>query len=235
MIKNNTVLVVITARGGSKGLPGKNIKMLGSKPLIAWTIEAAKNSKYVDRIIVTSDSEDIIDVSRKYGAEAPFVRPPDLSGDLSKQEDAILHAMDWVAQNEKKYSYVMLLDPTCPFRDEIVINEVVECIEQNPKAKSVLTVKAATHHPLRMNILPEDHSLKGFTSDEVRFKNRQELPVYYELCGSACIAEWEHFKEEGSFITPLAFACITDEVKGHDIDTLQEFLLAEVYLKTCYH
>ena len=230
MINNKSILAIITARGGSKGVPGKNIKNLGGKPLIAWTIKAGKESKYIDRLITTSDSNEIIKVSVEYGSEAPFVRPSSLANDLSKQEDAITHAMEWVEKNDKRYDYVLLLQPTSPFRDSDEINAVVELLESNSKARSIMVVKKSEKNPLMMNILPEDRSMKGFIPKELRLKNRQELPTYYNICGSTCIAEWDHFKEEGSFMTSEAYAYVTDEIRGVDIDTVEDFMLAEIYL-----
>jgi CMP-N-acetylneuraminic acid synthetase len=231
MINNKSILAIITARGGSKGVPGKNIKNLGGKPLIAWTIEAAKKSKYIDRLITTSDSNEIIKISEEYGSEAPFVRPSYLANDLSRQEDAISHAMEWVENNDKKYNYVLLLQPTSPFRDLDEINAVVEYFELNPKARSVLVVKEAEKNPLMMNMLPEDHSMKDFIPKELRLKNRQELPTYYQINGSTCIAEWDHFMKEGSFLTSETYAYITDDIKGFDIDTVADYMLAEIYLE----
>ena len=231
MINNKSILAIITARGGSKGVPGKNIKNLGGKPLIAWTIEAAKKSKYIDRLITTSDSNEIIKISEEYGSEAPFVRPSSLANDLSRQEDAITHAMEWVEKNDKRYDYILLLQPTSPFRDAVEINAVVELLESNPKARSIMVVKKSEKNPLMMNILPEDHSMKDFVPKELRLKNRQELPTYYNICGSTFIAEWDHFREEGSFITSEAYAYITDDIKGLDIDTVADFMLAEIYLE----
>ena len=167
MINNKSILAIITARGGSKGVPGKNIKDLGGKPLIAWTIEAGKESKYIDRLITTSDSNEIIKVSVEYGSEAPFVRPSSLANDLSKQEDAITHAMEWVEINDKEYDYILLLQPTSPFRDSDEINAVVELLESNSKARSIMVVKKSEKNPLMMNMLPEDRSNEGFYSQGI--------------------------------------------------------------------
>ena len=98
MINNKTILAVIPARGGSKGLPRKNIRPLLGKPLIAWTTEQAKTSKYIDRIIVSTDSEEIAEISKEYGADVPFLRPKELARGDSPTSDAIIHALNWVPQ-----------------------------------------------------------------------------------------------------------------------------------------
>ena len=133
MINGERLLALIGARGGSKGVPGKNIKLLGGKPLIAWTIEAALKSDYIDRLIVSSDSNDIINISRKFGADTPFIRPSELATDEAVQEDAILHAMEWTEKNDKPYKYLMVLQPTSPFRDTIEINNVINSFSKVPK------------------------------------------------------------------------------------------------------
>ncbi|RED44290.1 cytidylyltransferase domain-containing protein [Aestuariispira insulae] len=230
MIENKKVLVVITARGGSKGLPGKNIKPLMGKPLIAYTIEAARDSHYVDRIIVSSDSQDIVDTAVAYGAEAPFIRPESLAGDLSKQEDAILHAMDWVEAEEGAYDYVMVLVPTTPLRDAAEVDACLEALVENDDAKAIFTVRECDHHPWQANALPESQSMRDFIDPAIRTKNRQELPQFFQLSGSVCLSEWEHFRKEQSFLTDKTFAYLTDARNGLDIDNLKDFLLAEVYL-----
>lgn len=231
MIKDKSILAIITARGGSKGLPGKNIRLLAGKPLIGWTVEAARRSKYIDRVIVSSEALEILDMARQFGADTPFVRPRELAGDLSKQEDAVLHAMDWMEKNDKRYDYMMLLTPTTPLRDTAEIDRVTEYMVSHPSAKSVMTVVECEHHPLFANILPHDHSMSNFVPADLRLKNRQELPKYYRLSASVCLIEWEYFKKHGSFHTPLTFAFITTQRNGLDIDGLADFMLADIYIK----
>ncbi len=231
MINGKSILALITARGGSKGIPGKNIKALNSKPLIGWTIEAALNSNYVERVIVSSDSQEILEISRQFGADTPFVRPAELAGDLAKQEDAILHAMQWVEENDRPYDYILVLTPTNPLRDAREIDKVTEYLLNHPQAKAVMTVTECEHPPLQANVLPDDLSLKDFMPYELRLKNRQELPQYYQLSGSVCLMEWEYFKEQGSFLAPLTYAYITTARSGLDINNLKDFLLAEIYME----
>lgn len=230
MIKGKRLLALITARGGSKGLPGKNIRPLQGKPLIGWTIEAARESHYVDRVIVSSDSQEILDVSRQFGADTPFVRPVELATDLARQEDAVLHAMGWIERHERAYDYLMLLAPTNPLRDAQEIDSVLEYFVEHPKARAVLTAIECAQSPLRSNTLPPDRCMKDFMPEELRLKNRQELPPYYWPSGSVCVIEWEYFKAQGSFYTPLTYAYISTARKSLDIDELADFLLAEMYL-----
>jgi CMP-N,N'-diacetyllegionaminic acid synthase len=231
VIHGKRILAIITARGGSKGIPGKNIRPLAGKPLIGWTIEAARQSQYIDRVIVSSDSAEILDVSRQFGAETPFARPAYLATDLAKQEDALLHAMHFVEQEEGRgYDYMMLLIPTHPLRDAAEIDAVVETMAANPKARSVLTVIECQHHPLFSNKLPADRSMKDFIAPELRTKNRQELPTYYQLSASVCLIEWQHFIDHETVQTDDTYAHLTTVERGLDIDNLIDFDLAELYM-----
>lgn len=231
MIDGMSVLALLTARGGSKGVPGKNIRLLAGKPLIAWSIEAARASRYVDRTIVTTDSDAIAAAAIAAGAEAPFRRPAELAGDLSRQEDAILHAMEWIEGHDRAYDILLVLTPTAPLRDAAEIDGAIEHLVRHPKARAIFSVRECDHSPLFTGLLPADGSLASFVPEELKFKNRQELPVYYRLSGSVALAYWDHFKAEGTFMTSATYAYVTDSRKGLDIDTMADFLLAEIYMR----
>lgn len=230
MIGDRKVLALLTARGGSKGVPGKNIRPLAGRPLIAWSVEAARQSKYVDRVLVTTDSDAIAAAAEQAGADAPFRRPADLAGDVSRQEHAILHAMDWVEQNGGKYDILVVLAPTTPLRDAADIDAALEMLVGHGAAKAIFSVRPCDHSPLFANVLPESHSLANFVPEHLKFKNRQELPVYYQLSGSVALAYWDHFREEKSFLTDATYAYITNARKGLDIDTEADFRLAESFM-----
>ena len=231
LFESKKILAIITARGGSKGLPKKNIKKLANKPLIQWTVEASLQSQYIDRVIVSSDSQEIIDSAVQAGAEAPFVRPADIAGDTAKLEDAILHAMQEISLQGESYDYMINLCPTHPLRDAEEIDRVIEYTIKHPQASAVMTVTECLHHPLQANILENDLSLATFMSDELKLLNRQELPVYYQLSGSVCISQWEYFQKVGTFLGPETYAYVTDAKKGLNIDSMTDFLLAEIYLQ----
>jgi N-acylneuraminate cytidylyltransferase/CMP-N,N'-diacetyllegionaminic acid synthase len=230
VIDGKRILAIITARGGSKGLPGKNVRPLAGKPLIAWTVEAARGSRYVDRVIVSSDDEAILAAARAAGADTPFVRPAALATDTAKQEDALLHAMAWAESHDAPFDYMMLLAPTNPLRDATEIDAVVEFVARHATARAAMTVVECEHTPLFANVLPPDRSLKDFVSDELKTKNRQELPQYYRICGSVCISEWAYFKEQQSFVAPSTFAFVTTRRGGLDIDHVEDFLMAEILI-----
>lgn len=231
MIDGKSVLALLTARGGSKGVPGKNIRPLAGKPLIAWSVEAARASRYVDRTIVSTDSDAIAAAVEAAGGEAPFRRPAELAGDLAKQEDAILHAMAWVQRHDRAYDVILVLAPTTPLRDAAEIDAALELLVHHPKARAVFSVRECDHSPLFANRLPTDKSLANFVPEELKLKNRQELPTYYRLSGSVALAYWDHFRAEGSFLTSATYAYVTDSRKGLDIDTMADFLLADIFMR----
>ena len=141
MLKNKKILAIIPARGGSKGLPGKNIKKLAGKPLIAWTIDQAKKSKYIDKLIVSTDSKEIAEISKKYGAEIPFLRSKKLAQDNSSIYDVIFDAINWFKKNNIDFDLIILLEPTSPLRENNDIDNAVELFINNwDKANSLVSV-----------------------------------------------------------------------------------------------
>ena len=230
MIEGRSVAAIITARGGSKGLPGKNLLELGGKPLVAWTIEAARGAHTMDTVLLSTDSEEIATVGLAYGAEVPFLRPVELSGDFAKQEDAVLHAMGWLEAQGRRSDLVAMLAPTNPLRTSGDIDAAVEYLVSHERARSVMTVSACTESPIHANVLPPDGSLASFVPEDLRWKNRQELPQYCRVTGAVAVAEWDHFAEHRTFLTPESYALTTAARASVDIDSPRDYLLAQIYL-----
>ena len=148
MIKGKTVLAVIPARGGSKRLPRKNCLLLQGKPLIVYSIEAAKESVYIDEVVVSTDDEEIASLARQAGASVPFLRPAELSTDEASSVDVVAHALNYYQVNEKKlFDYVVLLQPTSPLRTAAHINQALELLKEK-KADAIVSVCEAEHSPL---------------------------------------------------------------------------------------
>jgi CMP-N,N'-diacetyllegionaminic acid synthase len=229
MIDDKTVLCVITARGGSKGVPRKNVRLVAGKPLIQWTLEAARAAKTIDKVILSSDDAEILACAAVTGAEG-LERPAELATDLAKQEDAILHAMAHLHKRGEKKDLLVLLAPTNPLRDAALVDEVVTFHARHGRARATMTVVECEHHPLRANVLPADHSMADFMPLDLRWKNRQELPTYYRINGSVCVADWDYFVQEKTFLSDLTFAYPTEGLSGLDIDTELELRLAEAHL-----
>jgi len=232
MYKGKNILGLIPARGGSKGLPRKNIKPLLGKPLIAWTIEQALASEYLDKVIVSTDEKEIADISKKYGAEVPFIRPKELAEDNAKGIDVVLHAIDWLKENnkQKQYDLIMLLQPTSPLRITEDIDKAIELLFSKD-AKAIVSVCEVDYHPLWSNTLPEDGCMKDFIRKEIINKNRQELPIFYRLNGAIYLTYCKYLKERKSFFGKETFAYIMPKSRSVDIDNEIDFKLAEILIK----
>ena len=163
MIGQQRLLAIIPARGGSKRLPRKNILDLAGKPLIAWTIEAALNSKYIDRIVVSTDDQEIANISIKYGAEVPFLRPKSLATDDASSIDTVINVLGEVEIINQHYEYIVLLQPTSPLRTEIDIDKAIELLEKK-SADSVISVCEVDHPSHWINTLPDDGNMQLFFS-----------------------------------------------------------------------
>lgn len=232
MYKEKYILGLIPARGGSKGLPRKNIKLLLDKPLIAWTIEQALASRYLDRVVVNTDDKEIAKISKKYGAEVPFMRPKELAEDNAKGIEVVLHAIDWFRENDKRkqYDLIMLLQPTSPLRTTKDIDKAIELLFLK-EAKAIVSVCEVDHHPLWANILPKDGCMKDFIRREVMNKNRQELPVFYRLNGAIYLAYCDYIKEQESFFGEKTFSGIMPRERSIDIDNEMDLKLALILVK----
>ena len=233
MYKGKNILGLIPARGGSKGLPRKNIKPLLGKPLIAWTIEQALASKYLDKVIVSTDDKEIAEVSKKYSAEVPFIRPKELAEDDTKGINVILHVINWIEKNNKKYDLIILLQPTSPLRTSENIDNAISLFFLK-KANAIVSVCEVDHHPLWTNTLPEDGCMKDFIKPEITNKNRQELPKCYRLNGAIYLAYWDYLKEQKTFFGKKTFACIMPQDKSIDIDSEIDFELTKIIMKRIY-
>lgn len=222
MYKGQSVLAVITARGGSKRLPRKNVRHLGTMPLIAWTIMAARESRFLDRFILSTDDAEIIQVAREYDCEVPFVRPDSLAEDSSTSADVLLHALDFL---ERKYDYAVLLQPTSPFRTGEDIDSAVElCVDSG--APSVVTVREVREKPEWMCALDEDGALR-FPFGETK-KQPSEL---YILNGAVYVVRSDWFVDNRAFLTPATKALQMPWDRSVDIDTMEDWLLAESILE----
>jgi CMP-N,N'-diacetyllegionaminic acid synthase len=227
MINNKKVLAIIPARSGSKRLPNKNILKLQSKPLIAWTVDAAKKSQYIDRVVVTTNCEMIANISREFGAEVPFVRPESLSSDTATSNDVLIHAIKAIKES---YDIVVLLQPTSPLRTAQHIDSALEEYHKQ-NASGVVSVTQCEHSPLWSNTLPFDKSLGDFIQKE-NIQNSQALDLYYRLNGAIYIYnKLELLKNNGIFYNSSTYAFVMDNKSSVDIDTEVDFQLANIFLK----
>lgn len=221
MYKNNKIIAIIPARSGSKGLKDKNIKELKGKPLIAYTIEAAKKSEIFDRIIVSTDSEKYAEISKEYEAEVPFLRSCENSGDKAGSWDVVKEVL---SKLDEKFDIVVLLQPTSPLRttDDIVgaINLFFE-----KKADTLFSVCETSHPAFWCNTLDESLSAKDFIKKEYNLP-RQELPKTYTLNGAIYIIKTD-LLDNLNFYSSKSYAYIMDAKHSIDIDSELDFKIAE--------
>ncbi|QDV49962.1 acylneuraminate cytidylyltransferase family protein [Gimesia fumaroli] len=227
------VIGLITARGGSKGVPRKNIRELAGKPLIAWTIEEALKSQELDRVIVSTDDKEIASISRQYGAEVPFIRPLKLALDASSHVDVILHTIDWLAENEQyEMEHVALLQPTSPFRIAEDIDGAIRYLKEK-SAKAVIGMMEAPSHPICLRHINEDGLLVELSDvrDESQLR-RQALEDVYAFNGALYVFRVDAFKEKLTF-RPYqeTYGYIMPTERSWEIDTEWEFLVADLLMQ----
>lgn len=224
-------LGIITARGGSKGVPNKNIRPLAGKPLIVHTIEAARGCALISNLLVTTDSQNIADVAKEAGAMVPFLRPAELSGDLAKQEDAIIHAMEWCEHNDLRHDYIMLLMPTSPLRRTETLTVALQKVKDDPAIEALYAVAEVSLNIFFCNLLRPDGTMKNWVKEEYKWANRQELPTYYALSGLYCLSKWDTFKRERTFVHDNTHSVVVDSVESLDINSPYDFLVADFLMR----
>ncbi|MEG9329194.1 acylneuraminate cytidylyltransferase family protein [Salinimicrobium catena] len=225
------ILGLIPARGGSKGIPGKNIKPLRGKPLLQYTIEAAKRSNLLYRIVLSSDDEEIMATARKLGLEAPFQRPVELAGDSSSSLEAVKHALRSFLEYGEKYDAVCLLQPTSPLRREGLIDEAIEKFCSGD-FDSVMTVREvpAEYNP-HWVFEEKDRGLKIATGETEIITRRQDLPKAYHRDGGIYLTKAEVLLEQDSLYGKnIGFVDTTGDPYVN-IDTPQDWEEAEKLLQ----
>lgn len=225
------IIGLITARGGSKGIPHKNIRPLAGKPLIAWTIHAARQSQTLNRVIVSTDDVEIAEVAREWGAEVPFMRPPELAQDDSPHHDVILHAVNWLeAETASPPRYIMLLQPTSPLRTAEDIDRAI-ALATEKDADSVISVCPIPHHPYFSKQITPDGKLLDFIERPQGYLPRQGLPPAYALNGAIYLVRRSVLLEREDWYTDRTFAYIMPPERSLDIDTPWDLHLADLILR----
>ncbi|USK59569.1 cytidylyltransferase domain-containing protein [Peribacillus asahii] len=185
MYKRKNFLAIIPARGGSKGIPRKNIFEVNGLPLIQYTIDEAKKSEFLDRVVVSTDDKEIEEVVRKIGGEVPFLRPSELATDNSKTIDAMLHVINGLEEAGENYDYVVLLQPTQPLRKSWHIDEAIKKIVDTNQ-NSLVSVSEVNDHPILIRTINSGGNLETLLKRESTLR-RQEFPSYYKVNGAIYI------------------------------------------------
>ncbi|QGM31024.1 acylneuraminate cytidylyltransferase family protein [Bacillus sp. N3536] len=219
-------LAVITARGGSKGVPRKNVRDLNGKPLIAWTIEEAKKSEYISKVILSSENLEIIKEAKKYGCEVPFIRPIQLAQDDTPGIDPILHAIEQCPG----YDYVVLLQPTSPLRKVEDIDGAIQML-LDKGVDYCVSVTEPDKSPYWMYKVDKNGRMLQIMDQDNFAIRRQDLPKVYSLNGAVYVARIESLKNTKSFLTKDTVAFEMPKSRSMDIDTEEDFLLCEYLQK----
>lgn len=224
MIQGKTVTAIIPARGQSKGLPGKNIRPLGGKPLIHWTIDAAQQSEYIDRTILSSEDPEIIATAKNAGCEVPFVRPLELARDDSSSLEVVLHALEILPT----FDILVLLQATSPFRTRQHIDEALRLFI-NSDADSCVSVCRPHISPYWMYTMNQDHFLQNIIEPS-NAQQRQALPDVYALNGAIYIIGRDTLVQTKRFVGNRTIPYPMDSVSSIDIDYALDFQLAQTVI-----
>lgn len=224
------VAAIIPARGGSKGLPKKNIKLLDGKPLIAYTIEEAKKSQYIVDVYVSTDDKAIADIAIEYGAKVPYMRPDELSSDSSPTIDAILHMTDWIIHNDSiSPDIICVLQCTSPLRRAFDINRAIKKLIDTDMDACVSVCEAEVN-PYWTNVFVGD-TLEYFLEEGKKITKRQDLPKVYRQNGAVYAVKIEVLLKEKTLEPKNITGYIMNNTDSIDIDTIEDFILAEFLIQ----
>ncbi len=228
MYKGKKILAIIPARGGSKGVPRKNIKMLAGKPLIAWTIEEAKKSRFIDTCIVSTEDEEIKAVAERWGGNVPFMRPAELAQDDTPGIEPVLHAIKMMPG----YDFVVLLQVTSPLRTvEDIDGAIAHCFDRG--SDSCVSVAEAEHSPYWMYGLDEQERLRPILKiEQEKCYQRQKLPKVYQLNGAVYVASIEFIQRRKDFVEEDTLGYRMPQDRSYDIDSVLDFEVAEMLMKS---
>lgn len=218
MIAGKRVLAVVTARGGSKGIPRKNLREAGGRPLLAWSIAAGQASRYVDRLILSSEDHEIIAAALRLGCDVPFVRPPELAADDTPSVEPVLHALE----DLPGYDYVVLLQPTSPLRTSEDIDRCLELCEEQG-APACVSVHHSRENPCWTFRIGPNGRMSPVVSNANHGGRRQDFPDFFVLNGAVYVARPDWLKRTLSFVADGTIAYVMPEERSLDIDEEEDF------------
>jgi CMP-N,N'-diacetyllegionaminic acid synthase len=222
----NNAIALIPARAGSKGVPNKNIRELGGKSLLAWSITAAKKAKFIERVIVSTDSKEYAGLAVELGAEVPFLRPTEISGDRSSDYDFIVHALNWFRDNELEPDLIAHIRPTTPFRDPLLIDTAIDIFRNNPQATALRSAHEMSESAYKSFEIAGTGQFKRLGSSNTALdaanNARQQYPATFQANGYVDVLSSRFIRSHGlihgdwvlPFITPLVVEVDTEEDFG---------------------
>ena len=225
MLADKTILAIIPARGGSKGIKRKNLRMIKDNSLLAHTIRIAKKSRWIDRLIVSTEDDEIMQHAKEAGAEVPFVRPIELAQDETTGVEPILHALTHLPN----YDYVIVLQPTSPLRNASDIDECLNFIITK-NAPACVSICQSDIHPQWMFAIDSQQQLQKISSAEMPMR-RQDLPLVYHLNGAIYVAKTPWLLQTKTFITNETLAYVMPKERSIDIDNELDLKIAELVME----
>lgn len=231
-MRDSKNLAIIPARGGSKGIPMKNVKLLGGVPLLQYSVEVAQKSTIFDRILLSTDSNDIADLGRRLGIEVPFLRPTNLAEDSSPMLPAILHALDYYSQIGYHPNNVFLLQPTSPFRKLSTLFTSLKHLEQGNDSVVGLTRVPDGYSPYYLMKINETGYADFFFEEGVNVGRRQDAAVAYHRCGSVFAFTTACLEKYGNIYGSKCVPIVSDDVEGVNIDNMDDWNRAEKIIKS---
>lgn len=228
---DKSIIGLITARGASKGIPRKNIANAGGRPLLAWTIEAARASRHLSRTIVSTDCQQVADVASKWGAQVPFMRPKRLARDGSPHIDVVLHAIEWLSRHERfRPNYVVLLQPTSPLRTAEDIDGAIDlALDRQPEA--VVSVVESHMHPYLTRRMTDDGILKEFIPNNVAYPRRQDLPAAYFINGAVYVNRCDALEAKRTFYPEDLHGYVMPAERSLQVDSPWDLHVADLILR----
>ena len=232
----SSIVALIPARAGSKGVPHKNIKPLGGRPLIEWSIRACLKSQLIDRVIVSTDSPEYAELAIELGAEAPFLRPSEISADSSTDYDFIVHALDWLAANGGEPQHVVHIRPTTPYRNPALVDEAIKAFRSEPRATALRSVHEMSESAYKTFEIAPAGQLKrlgsGSTALDAANNARQQFPATYQANGYVDVLSSRFIRTNGLIHGDWVMPFITPTVI--EVDTSDDFFYLEFLLDRNY-
>jgi CMP-N-acetylneuraminic acid synthetase len=231
MYKNKKILAVITARGGSKGIPRKNIKELAGKPLIEYTVNVAKKSKVITDLILSTDDQEIADICKNLGVDVPFLRPSKLANDKATHLEVMRHALQFMEEKYKvKFDYTIILQPTSPFRLVEDIDNTIKKMIDLGSDSAVSITEIEENHPIKIKKFENDR-VSSFCFEEKEGTRRQDLPIAYKRSGAVYAMKRDLIINENKLYGDFVAGYVIPNERSIDIDNPRDWILAKYMLK----